>query len=135
MRVLLDTNVLISAILFGGTPRRALSRAIRGEVDLVTSTALLDELEDLLSGKFGFSRAAARAIRSEIEALANVIDPAHIPRICRDPDDDMVLATAVEGHVAFIVTGDDDLLALVKHEKIHIVKPAQFMRISSDDEP
>ena len=126
MRVLYDTNVLISGILFGGTPRSLMSAAIRGEVDLVTSPHLMSELEGLLARKFGFSVASASAIRSELESLAEVVVPEDVPRVCRDPDDDAVLAAALKGEAAFIITGDSDLLVLGDHEGIEIITPAGF---------
>lgn len=128
MRAVLDTNVVISAVLFGGVSRNLLVRAIRGEIDLVTSPALLDELEDVLGEEFDFSRDAARATRSEIESLSDVVEPVDLPRVCRDPDDDQVLAAAVAGAADLIVTGDEDLLTLGSHQGIEIVTPGDLSR-------
>jgi len=133
VRILLDTNVLVSALLFGGLPRVLLRTAIRGDVTLVTSPALLDELEDVLVGKFGFGRAVARLTRAEIEALADLVEPGDPPRVCRDPDDDEVLATAVTGRVDVIVTGDRDLLALGAHQGIRILTPREFADLPRED--
>lgn len=84
------------------------------------------ELEELLERKFGFAPASATAIRSELESLAVVVVPTDVPRICRESDDDAVLAAALEGRAAFIVTGDRDLLVLGHHEGIEIIGPAGF---------
>ena len=127
MRAVVDTNVLVSAVLFGGVSRNLLIRAIRGEIDLVTSLALLDELEDVLTEKFDFSREAARATRSEIEFLADVVEPVDVPRVCRNPDDE-VLAAAVAGRADAIVTGDEDLLVLRSHEGIELITPGDLSR-------
>lgn len=126
MRVLLDTNVLVSAILFGGLPRQLLDRGLRGDLGLFTSAALLDELEDVLRDRFAFERAAARSTRAELEAVADLVAPLTVPAVSRDPDDDIVLATAVAGSVAVIVTGDRDLLVLESHAGIPIWTPRQF---------
>lgn len=126
MRILLDTNVLVSALLFGGLPRVLLRTAMRGDIALVASPALLDELEDVLVGKFGFGRAIARLTRAEIEALAHLVEPSGLPRVSRDPDDDEVLAAAVAGRADVIVTGDRDLLALGVHQGIRILTPREF---------
>lgn len=126
MRVLYDTNVLVSAILFGGLPRRLLQRALRGEVDLVSGPTLLDEFEDVLVERFGFERSAARLTRTEIEAVSELVLPSTVPRLSRDPDDDVVLATAAAGEVAVIVTGDKDLLVLGAYAGIPIRTPRQF---------
>lgn len=124
--MLLDTNVLVSAILFGGLPRRLLDLGLRGYRQLVTSVALLDELEDVLCARFAFDRAAARLTRAELETIADLVDPGPIPAVARDPDDDAVLAAAVAGTVAVIVTGDRDLVVLETHVGIAIATPRQF---------
>lgn len=126
MRVLLDTNVLISAILFRGLPRSLLDRAIRGELELVTSPALLDELERILTDRFQVPSELARLARSELEILAEAVVPDDVPAVSRDPDDDQVLAAAIVGDVEAIVTGDRDLLVLESHRGIAILSPAEF---------
>ena len=132
MRVLLDTNVLISAILFRGLPRSVLQRAIRGELDLVTSPALLDELERVLTDRFHLPRELARLARGELETLAEVVAPDEVPSVSRDPDDDEVLAAAVAGGAEAIVTGDRDLLVLRSHRGIPILLPAEFESRSAE---
>ena len=127
MRILLDTNVLISAILFRGTPRDLLDRAIRGELDLVTSPALLDELEDVLTRRFDFPPELVRAVSAELESLADVVVPDDVPAVSRDPDDDQVLAAAVFGEAEAIVTGDADLLVLARHQGVRIMRPGDFL--------
>ncbi|MFN2595153.1 MAG: putative toxin-antitoxin system toxin component, PIN family [Actinomycetota bacterium] len=126
MRVLLDTNVLVSAILFGGVPRDVLRAVIDGRIRIVSSAHLLDELEDILVAKFGFSKAAAVETRSELEVLADLVEPPDVPKVCRDPDDDHVLAAALTGRVDLIVTGDRDLLVLEWYNGLEIVTPAMF---------
>lgn len=132
MRVLLDTNVLISAILFRVLPRSLLDRAIRGEFDLVTSPVLLDELEKILTDRFQVPSELARLARSELEILAEAVVPDDVPAVSRDPDDDQVLAAAVVGDVEAIVTGDRDLLVLETHRGIAILTPAEFESRSAE---
>lgn len=127
MRVALDTNVLLSAILFGGVPRRLLQAVIDGRLRLVTSRHLLDEFEEILEEKFGFSRAAAVETRSELEVLEEIVEPVDVPKVCRDPDDDQVLAAAHDGAAEVIVTGDRDLLVLEWYNNIEILTPAMFI--------
>jgi hypothetical protein len=126
VRVLLDTNVLVSAVLFGGLPRRLVDQALRGELDLVSGSTLLDEFEDVLIERFGFARAAARLTRAEVEAVAELVAPPRIEAVCRDADDDIVLATAVAGSVDVLITGDKDLLVLEAHGGVPICTPRQF---------
>lgn len=126
MRVLLDTNVLVSAILFGGIPRQLLDAALTGDLDLVTSQPLLAELETVLTRKFEFPSSMTASIRAELEALSEVVEPVEIKRVTRTAADDVVLATAVAGAAETIVTGDKELLALQSYEGTSIGSPRQF---------
>jgi len=127
VRILFDTNVLISGILFRGLPRTLLERAVRGELELVTSPALLDELEDVLTRRFEFPSELGRAVRTELESLADVVVPPDVPAVSRDRDDDQVLAAAVSGGAEAIVTGDRDLLVLEMHHGIRVMGPSDFI--------
>jgi predicted nucleic acid-binding protein len=106
MRVVLDTNVLLSGLLWHGTPHTLIERVRKGALTLVSSPALLAEL-------------------AELRALAEVSEPAPLAQpVCRDPDDDAVLALAIATHADLIVSGDRDLLALKHFQDIAIVTPA-----------
>ena len=126
MRVVLDTNVLVSALHFGGRPRQVLEDVLRGRHQLVTGNAILAELEGVLVETCGWERARAAAARSEVEAVADVVHPVEIPHVCRDPDDDEVLAIAVNGTADALVTGDADLLTLGSHEGVRIITVADL---------
>jgi putative PIN family toxin of toxin-antitoxin system len=126
VRVVFDTNVLISALVFGGLPRALLIRVFRGEVTLVTSSVLLNELEEVLVVRFAHDASLARTVRAEIELLAEVVEARELARVARDRDDDAVLAAAIAGKASAIVTGDRDLLVLVEHEGFRIVTPRDF---------
>lgn len=123
MRVVLDTNVIVSAILSArGAARALLDLARLGHVTLVTSPVLLDDLEDVLT-RF-VSRAAAGEIRAAVEEIAFLVEPLEVPVVTRDRDDDHVLAAALSGRAACIVTRDQDLLTLGAHEGISIMDAA-----------
>jgi putative PIN family toxin of toxin-antitoxin system len=128
VRAVLDTNVIVSAILFGGVPRDVLGRGTRGEFTIITSPALLLELEGVLVRKFGFRAAEARAARGEIELIAAVVEPAALDPVARDRDDDEVLATAAGGSADMIVTGDRDLLDLDPYGRIEILDARVFVK-------
>lgn len=128
-RALLDTNVIVSAVLFGGSSRRVLERGLRGVLTLVTSPHLMDELEAILQEKFAFTPAASREVRAEFEAAEIVVRPASVPDVCRDPDDNHVLAAGLEGGVDWIVTGDADLLVLDRECGVAIVRPGDLDRL------
>jgi hypothetical protein len=126
VRVVLDTNVLVSAVLFGGLPRKILLRTLRGEFDVVTTVRLMAEFENVLAESFDVQPEIARAARSEYELLADVVRPRQIPQVVRDPDDNEVLAAARSGDAELVVTGDHDLLALAEYKGTRIITPRQF---------
>lgn len=126
MRVVLDTNVLVSALHFGGRPRRLLETVLRGEHRLIIGSAILSELEAVLVEVCGWSSDRARAACGELEALGEVVSPAEVPRLCRHPDDDEILAIASAGHASALVTGDADLLTLANYGQVRIVTVADF---------
>jgi uncharacterized protein len=127
VRVLLDTNVVVSAILFGGVPRQLFEGVLTGDLDLVTSPPLLAELEAVFTRKFGFPSTMAASIRAELESLSDVVEPTPLKKVLRDAADDVVLATAVVGAAAVIVTGDKELLALESYEDVSIESPRAFI--------
>lgn len=127
MRVLLDTNVLVSAILFGGVPNECLRRGLTGEYELVTGIALLEELGRILRERFGLSAEAVAFARSDLELAAEVVSPSRIEAISRDPTDDIVLAIAKEGRVSHVVTGDRDLLDVGRYAGATILTPREFI--------
>ena len=139
MRVVADTNVVVSGLLWHGSSRQLLNAARQGTVELFTSGVLLAELEEvLLREKFLKRLAAARIQPHDLvtgyAALATVVQPTQIaPIVLRDPDDDAVIACAVTAAATAIVSSDDDLLALKNHQGIEIVKVAEFVaRIRRD---
>ncbi len=133
MRVVCDTNVLISALLFGGNPRRILNKAIRGEVQLYLSEAILDELKRVLGRpKFGFSAEALQALYSELTTTGYVVGPSEsISDVTEDVSDNRILECALEAKADYLVSGDAHLLNLKRYRNIPIVNPAQFLEIES----
>lgn len=126
MRVVFDTNVLIAAFVSRGVCNELLEHCYRSH-RVVSSEFILREFEEKLRGKFkvpDYKAAAATAlIRSSVESVAPT--PLPVP-ICRDADDDWVLATARTGNCACIITGDKDLLVLDPFRGIRILAPGAF---------
>jgi putative PIN family toxin of toxin-antitoxin system len=114
-------------MVFGGPPRSVLLLGTTGQVRLVTSSYLLAELARVLVSRFGFSTEAVQDLIGELEIIALVVNPTDVPRVCRDRADDFVLAAARAGRARWIVTGDDDLLALGAHGECAIVNPRAFL--------
>jgi putative PIN family toxin of toxin-antitoxin system len=132
VRVVLDTNVLVSALHFGGRPRHLLDDVLRGDHALIVGPAILGELDAVLVETCGWASDRAAAARAEVEAIAEVVLPLAVPRVCRDPDDDQVLAIAVAGAADVLVTGDADLLALSVHGGVRITSVADFEAMGKD---
>ena len=132
MRVLLDTSVLVAALVARGTCADLLEHCVRVHT-IVSSRELLDELEDVLVRKLRQRKTAARAAATLFEGTFSLITPAALASpVCRDRDDDKVLAAARAGQCAAIVTGDRDLLVLDAFENIRILTPSGFWRWESE---
>jgi len=135
-RIVLDTNVLISAILFGGPPRDVLKLVISGTVGCSISLAILDELRDVLQRpKFKFSSEQSFNVLEELHTVCDIINPmVKIYVITEDPDDNKILECAVEAKSAFIVSGDRHLLDLVEFRGIKILTPNAYIKMVKDAE-
>jgi len=134
LRVVADTNVVLSALLWAGTPGEVLVLARDGEIQLYTSKALLDALREVLHRrKFAkqvkrTGRAAADLFRDYRRLARRVTSRQLTNRIARDVDDDAVLACALAARADLIVSGDDDLLSLKVFRSIDIVTPRRLAR-------
>ncbi len=129
-RVLLDTNVLVSAMLFGGKPRRCLEAVVAERVVLVSSVHIFQELADVLSRPR--LRADADDVAAFIDELTRLADILPVTGsehgACRDADDEPVLLAAILGKADVIVTGDRDLLGLAD-PPVRIVTVDAFVSI------
>ena len=127
----LDTNVLISAVLFGGNPGAILKAAIEGAYTLALSPAIVDELEGvLLRPKFGLGSETVHVLIREIEDLALVCYPSKSHRIIDDdPADDAVVDCAVEAKANYVVSGDRHLLSRDFVEGIPVASVPVFLGI------
>jgi putative PIN family toxin of toxin-antitoxin system len=131
IRVVFDTNTIISALLFGGTPRNAFTRAIEGKIQNYASEEILTELEGVLSrSKFRMTHEQVRHIVQEFEAISTIVAPDEpIKHICRDRDDHIILECAVKSKADYIISGDKDLLVLGEYLGTRIVDSQIFMHI------
>jgi uncharacterized protein len=132
LQVIVDTNVLVSALLFpNSVPDVAVQRVLRRD-RLLMSEALLQEIRAVvLRPKFRkyVRLQAAHRFLLRIARSTQMIAPTTSIEICRDPKDNMLLELAVDGKADYIVTGDSDLLTLHPFQGIAIVTPEQFLTV------
>jgi putative PIN family toxin of toxin-antitoxin system len=133
MRVVFDTNVLISAFIAQGMCSELLEYCGR-QHRVIASDFILRELKTCLVGKFRYTEQEAAAAADLINSIAETVAPANLAMpVCRDHDDDLVLGTAVAGNAACIVTGDIDLLVLRQYRGIVILRPAEFIEFDAQN--
>jgi len=134
VRVVFDTNVLIAAFLTEGVCSKLLVRARKKECDLILSEAIMEEFERVLVKKFSLSRIDLSEIRILLgEATGEILHHVGtIEPICRDADDDKILACARTANADYIVTGDQDLLVIEQYEGTSIVTPRDFEALFPD---
>ena len=133
IQVVLDTNVIISGLVFIGPPRLILKHVIEGDIKLCISEEIIDEDEVkgvLEEKKFNYTPEITAIIRRELISISKLINPRKKLKIIeKDPKDNMVLECALEGQVNYIVSGDTHLLELKRFQDITIVKPSDFIKI------
>jgi putative PIN family toxin of toxin-antitoxin system len=126
MKIVLDTNVLIAAFIAQGVCNDLLEHCVQ-QHEIILSNFILDELRQKLSHKFKYSTEDVEDVANLLLSKAEVVKPTELSEpVSRDPDDDMVIGTAVAGSAACIITGDKDLLVLERHGDIDIIQPANF---------
>lgn len=134
MRVVLDTNILISAFVFpGGAPEFVYRAAIERRIDVVSSPPLLTEFGRVLSEKFGWEPAMAGRAVEQVARIATVVRPTErLSVIQQDPADDRVLEAAAEGVADVIVSGDRHLTRIGTWQGIRILRaPALLAELGS----
>lgn len=129
MKVVLDTNILVSALIFpGGSPETVYRRALDGSLGLVTTAALMAELGRVLETKFGWRESRVEEAVGQLLRVGEIVKPTRrIKLITADAADNAVLEAASAGAAAVIVSGDHHLLDLGTYEGIRILDAAAFL--------
>src|SRR5260221_7150627 len=122
VKVVLDTNILISALGFGSKPREILQLVLDKKIKAISSPILLAELDDVISKKFPLFANKLDQIHKQLRKNMMIIKPKFGLHTVQDEPDNRVLEAAVEGKCKYIITGDNDLLELKKFKNISIVK-------------
>jgi putative PIN family toxin of toxin-antitoxin system len=132
IRVVLDTNVLISALLFKGELSRIVGLWQKGKIVPVISKETFDELRTVLEyPKFSLSRGEMKSlIEYEILPFFEVVNVSkHVKGACRDPGDDKFISCAISANANCIVTGDKNLFDLKKYQSIRIIHTSDFIKM------
>lgn len=134
MRLVLDTNVVASAILWGGSPRLLLQAAREKRIALYTSTPMLAELGDILARRKFAQKIAASLLTIEqlvdgYAQLAALVRPPALAGIAPDADDDVVIATALAAKADLLVTGDKPLLSVGAYQGVRIARVMETIQL------
>lgn len=129
-RVVIDTNVWISGLIFGGVPGKILKLFINGEIIVVTSEENLSELRRKVNQKFPLFSPQLSIAESLIKEQAIVVKfGVYQVSISRDIDDNKFIETALTGGADYIVSGDKDLLVIKDYKNVEILKPAKLLEL------
>jgi len=131
IRAVLDTNVIISALFWNGNPSRILDKGFESKFIIVTSGAIINEIERVLLEKFKLLPQDISEFHEIFISRFEVINPQIriASAVPRDPTDDKIVECAVDGSASFIVTGDNDLLTLKQYKDIAIITPSAFIKL------
>ena len=128
MKVVFDTNILVSALVFpGGRGEAALRRIVEERDQLVISKPILDELLGILAGKFARDAEEVAHVAVFLSGLGILVKPRRRLRVVRDDPDNRVLECAVTGRARSLVTGDKALLALGEYRGIRIISLREYL--------
>jgi putative PIN family toxin of toxin-antitoxin system len=130
MRVVIDTNVVASAIFFGGKPKEVIDRVMTNQIDAYASADILEEYSETveyLKDKFPGKKPKIPLI--DIEAKCRVINVSARIDVCRDPDDNKFIECAIDSKCYYVISGDKDLLTVKEYDGIEIVTVAEFLEI------
>ena len=129
--VVLDTNVVLSAILFKGKLSRIMELWKKGMISPVLSPAAFRELQQVLEyPKFALTKVEIERIllRELLPFFSVVEETVTVSGVCKDPDDDKFLACALSAHAEFLITGDKDLSRIGKYESVNILSASDFLK-------
>ena len=128
MKVVLDTNILISSLFWSGVPRLMVNLAISQEINSFTSIYILEELQSVLFESFNLPKDKIKDIIKDVLSYSEVIKTKDHHIKIRDQKDAKVIDCAISVKASYIITGDKDLLVLKQVKKIKILTPSDFLK-------
>jgi len=127
-KVILDTNVYISAFIFGGNPRKIIELTQNSQITIYISPSILLEIAQKLKGKFQWNFNQIKHIIKTLNQITTITYPTKKINIIKsDPTDNKILECAVEAKAKYIISGDKHLLNLKQYKNIKILTPTQFL--------
>lgn len=134
VKALLDTNIYISAILFGGKPEKIRKLSKEGKIEILISEAIIAEIAEVLRKTFNWGNLQIFQTINEIREVATLVTPRQTLSIIKEDEvDNRILECAIEGKAGYIVSGDKHLLTLREYKSIKILSPAEFLRVISQE--
>lgn len=130
MKVVLDTNVFLSGVIWGGKPAKIIEKWAEGKFELLISEDTFSELLKKANQKiqeYNLDPKLFIEIYANLKSFARWVEPKEKVIVCRDPKDNMFLELSLAGKADFLISGDEDLLVLKKFKKTKIVSPAKFL--------
>lgn len=131
-RIVLDSNIIISSLLFNGIQRLLLQLIRQNNIKVITSLTIIVEILEVLRKKFNFSEKQLQIVKGEILIISEVVYPSTHLNIVRDKEDNKVIEAAIDGNCSYIVSGDKDLLILNNYKNIKIVNSKEFLDLISN---
>ncbi len=129
LKVVLDSNIYISAVLFGGKPGEVYLHSIRKSYELFISLLIVEEIEKCLLQKFNWNKRETTNYIQQIKRVATIHEVKNLVQdVCRDPKDDHILTLAAETSANYIISGDKDLLSLIAFGDIKIINAECFLK-------
>ena len=127
MRIVIDTNVLISGVFFGGFPGKILRAVVGQKLTACATTEIINEYEEIVQEMINRKQGHInKTILSPLIKAMEIIEPVTHIEICRDPDDNKFLECAKDSHALYIVSGDKDLLVIEQFGNVQIVTTKDF---------
>ena len=127
MKIVIDTNVVISAVFFGGNPQKIIEAVVDGDFHAFATPAIIEEyceiVDEMIKRKLG--RLNQRILSPLIEKLS-VIETVSTIKISRDPDDDKFIECAIDAGAIYIISGDKDLLDIGEYQNVQIITAQEF---------